>query len=512
MTRLLPALALPLEGKDTLTAAMLVIEGQAARIKLLEATIDELRAGSAVLRAERDLLQAEKDGLLAQAVSKDATIQELRGSAAKLEAQVGRPTKTPKNSSIPPSRGMKPGGDAVTKPKPKRRVHPGASRLLCDNPTSTRDMKAQTCQHCQTDVSGVMQIVAEEYDHVEIPIAPAEITRILLRGGRCPCCAGSFKAPPPPDMQPGSPYGENLRATVVYMRHQHAVSYERLSKMMSEQFKVNISEGALASMLLGAAPRFAVQALGIRDRLLAGTRIESDETSFRIGKGNGWIWVFGHGDSCYYVHAATRGKIVVEEFLGNVRMRVWVSDRAKAQQGWSDKQQACLAHLLRDAQYAIDCGDTLLAPLVKALLCRAIRVGRNRERLERKFGPGALDAFFWRFSATLQELLEAPTAGNAEAEKFRRSMRRSRDNMFVFLVEEGVPPTNNGSERALRWTAVFRKVTNCFRSLWGAKLHADVRSVIETARRRGIGAMDAIRLTLRGLPLPIPTDPPRAAA
>jgi hypothetical protein len=48
---------------------------------------------------------------------------------------------------------------------------------------------------------------------------------------------------------------------------------------------------------------------------------------------------------------------------------------------------------------------------------------------------------------------------------------------------------------------VFRKITNCFRSEWGAVFYADIRSVIETARRRGIGALDAIRLTLAGLPL-----------
>ena len=38
----------------------------------------------------------------------------------------------------------------------------------------------------------------------------------------------------------------------------------------------------------------------------------------------------------------------------------------------------------------------------------------------------------------------------------------------------------------------------------GARLYADIRSVIETARRRAIGALEAIRLTLAGIPLPEP--------
>jgi transposase len=48
----------------------------------------------------------------------------------------------------------------------------------------------------------------------------------------------------------------------------------------------------------------------------------------------------------------------------------------------------------------------------------------------------------------------------------------------------------------------YRKVTNGFRSEWGAKLYADVRSMLETARRRAVSALDAIRLTLLGSALP----------
>lgn len=54
----------------------------------------------------------------------------------------------------------------------------------------------------------------------------------------------------------------------------------------------------------------------------------------------------------------------------------------------------------------------------------------------------------------------------------------------------------------MRPCTVFRKITNGFRTEWGAKLYANIRSVIETARRRAIGALEAIRLTLAGMPLP----------
>ena len=80
--------------------------------------------------------------------------------------------------------------------------------------------------------------------------------------------------------------------------------------------------------------------------------------------------------------------------------------------------------------------------------------------------------------------------------KLQAMIRRTRASMFVFMTRRELPPTNNGSERALRPCAVFRKITNGFRTEWGAKLYADIRSVVETGRRRAIGALNAIRLTL----------------
>jgi transposase len=66
---------------------------------------------------------------------------------------------------------------------------------------------------------------------------------------------------------------------------------------------------------------------------------------------------------------------VVEEFLGDARSDFWVSDRLGSQMGRTTKDhQVCLAHLLRDIQYAIDSGDNALAHGLKSLLKRAARI------------------------------------------------------------------------------------------------------------------------------------------
>ena len=68
-----------------------------------------------------------------------------------------------------------------------------------------------------------------------------------------------------------------------------------------------------------------------------------------------------------------------------------------------------------------------------------------------------------------------------------------RDKLFVFLKRRDVEPTNNESERALRPSVIFRKVTNGFRSEWGAKAYPALCFIVETGRRNGRSALTAIR-------------------
>jgi transposase len=75
-----------------------------------------------------------------------------------------------------------------------------------------------------------------------------------------------------------------------------------------------------------------------------------------------------------------------------------------------------------------------------------------------------------------------------------------RPSPLVLVQYRDLEPANSGSERALRPCAVYRKITNGSRQEWGVHLYADIRSVIETARR-SVRAIDAIRRALSGQPI-----------
>jgi len=154
----------------------------------------------------------------------------------------------------------------------------------------------------------------------------------------------------------------------------------------------------------------------------------------------------------------------------------------------------CLAHLLRDTNYAIEEGCNGFALEFKWLLLRAISIGRRR--------PGLKDSTLHQYHADLERRLDRLLRHQPDKPASRRlfkAMRRDRDDLFRFVTRRDVPYTNNACERALRPSVIFRKVTGCFRSKWGAEVYAAAASVIATGRLHGLTALQAIRNALAGM-------------
>jgi transposase len=451
---------------------------------------------------DRTLLESlTRDRLIEIIVAQGQVIERLTKRVAELEARLDVPAKTPDNSSLPPSLGRKPSGLGGVAGKGRRRGkgRKGSYRALHPNPTRVLAQRASCCPHCQGDVWQAPQQLCEAYDHIDIPPVEPVVTRVHLHGGTCPGCGERFKASAPVDMPPGSPFGGNLRAFVIYLRYTQGIGFERLSRLLHDLFGLTISEGALANMLGAASPAFAAQTQRIRSQLLSHNILASDETGMRVGKRNFWMWVFHHGDSAIFRTDPSRSKKAPQAFLGGHRPDFWLSDRYGAQKGFAAKgHQFCLAHLIRDAQYAVDAGDDVFAPGLVSLFKRACNIGSERQNLtDRQL------AFHHKKCVKKLSQLMAKRPTQAEGVKLHEAIGKIRRNLFLFLTNRHIEPTNNGSERALRPCVTFRKITNGFRSEWGASLYADIRSVVETARRRGISALHAIRLTLRTQPLPL---------
>jgi len=136
-----------------------------------------------------------------------------------------------------------------------------------------------------------------------------------------------------------------------------------------------------------------------------------------------------------------------------------------------------------------------LSVALRWLLLRAIAIGRRRDTLR----DTTLAQYRADLDRRLDRVLALPRRGEA-AEKLRRRIARDRAHLFVFITDRAVPATNNVSERALRPSVIFRKVTNGFRSEWDAQTYAAFRSVVSTAKANCRSVLDDLRAALAAEP------------
>lgn len=469
---------MPSERIDSLDAKSLN-----ARVLSLVARIDGLSEQNKKLLEQISTLLEQNSTLLAR--------------IAELEARAGKPPKTPTNSSLPPSSGQKANVTNASTTKKGRKGRPGVARELCANPDVTRDIFAERCD-CGGKVPATGQVLAHAYDNVELPPIKSNTTRINLHSGDCVRCGKTVTAEPPADMPPGSPFGPGIVALVTYLHGCQMVSYARLAELLDGLFSLKVSEGAIANMLARTAEPFAECAQAIHETVRNSPVIASDETSARVKAKTHWQWTFVAAKAVAHLIAPTRGKIVPTEFLAGARPKVWLSDRLPAQCKHADAHQFCLAHLIRDAQYAIDAGDAVFAPAFKEFLQRACEIGRRRPNL----ADSTIKAHARTLARELDSLLELKPV-NAEGRHLRDAIIvDARDKLLVFLTRRDIEPTNNASERSLRPSVIYRKVTNGFRSDWGAKVYADLCSIVATGRLNGRSPLAAIRAALTTRPEP----------
>jgi transposase len=444
-----------------------------------------------LLPTSTGLSHAGKDALIVALAEQLAAAHE---RIAALEARLNeltRPPKTPGNSSKPPSQGQKPDLPALAADRPPRKSRPGVGRTLHPNPDRTIERRLATCPKCEAVFPDASQTPQQVYERIELPPICPDVTQVRLFGGRCACCGERVTAKAPVGLEQGSPFGQSIAAMVVYLHYAHAIGMERLVLLMNELFSLSISEGAICNILARTRAPLLDATATIEQVVLASPVICSDETSVRVKGKNWWEWVFIGTAAVLHVIKPSRGKAVVTALFGAIRPEVWVSDMLGSQRGHGVLWQVCLAHLMRDAKYAIECGDTAFSAPFRWLLLRAIAIGRRRETLK----DSTLKQYLYDLDRRLDRIMAAVPVGEP-GRKLHKRMLANRAHLFVFMSNRAVPATNNVSERHLRPSVIFRKVTNGFRCEWGAETYAAFRSVVSTAKANRASVLDTVRVVI----------------
>jgi transposase len=454
------------------------------------------------------LLQRQNEELAAANERLAEANGRLTARVAELERRLGRNSG---NSSMPPStdafgRPVKKAAPSSGRKRGRQSGAPGGGLSMVADPDRTEDHLPAACSGCGSELGECDSVGFERRQVRDIPLVTVVVTE--HRAHRCRCACGTLTAEPMPATVAGSPssYGPSLRALAVYLLVFQHIPVERTAQLIADVTGAAVSTGWVASLLPEAESLVADSVNLIRALLVMGHILHADETTTRIGATRRWLHV-ACTEFLTLLHLAARSRAgadtggVLPHYRG-----VLVHDSLSLYAGYAAcTHQLCGAHLIRELTAAEEDfpGQTWHQQIRWALAGlnkQAVRV-RNGEITEI-----AQDALLLHLEAFHQGikvgLSKHPRAEGRKQSTARNLLERLRDQAHDVLRyaddPRHVPFTNNCGERALRPVKTQLKISGCHQSEHGATAWLTVRSYLDSARKHGISAFEALHRAFTG--------------
>jgi len=419
-----------------------------------------------------------------------AIVAAYEARVAELEARLNRSSA---NSSRPPSSDpphLKPA--PPRKPSGRRRGgQPGHRRndRIRLGPDEVVDVKPDRCRRCGEALAGddPEPVVRQAF---EVPVVRPRVVEHRLHRLTCPRCGASTCGVLPPEAGPG--YGPRAQAACALLAGEGRMSKRRVARVMRGLFGLPIGPASVCGLERRTADALApihAEALERIRKLAANV----DETSWREGRRKGWLWTAVAEGLGVFKIAASRGRDAFEELMGRSPPGVVTSDRYSAYSHLpADRRQACWAHLRRDFQAMVDRGDAGEAIgedlLVNSdVLFDAWSKVRAGTASRRTFAARALP---W-LRREVRTLLERGVGcGAKKTAATCREVLKVEPSLWTFARAEGVEPTNNAAERALRHAVCWRKTSFGTDSPAGSRFVERILTTIESCRRQSRDPLD----------------------
>lgn len=421
-------------------------------------------------------------------------IAELKAKVSSLEKELEKYRKPPKdssNSSIPPSQNC-----WIKKYPPKEKSnrkaggqdgHKGINKSYTNNPDERIYLNQEICPYCGETHFIENKKKSKRKQLVSIEIVP-HTTEYVQRHLICANC--KRKIPNKPFKQNGNnEYDDTIKALTGYMNVQCNMSFSRIKKFFKEICNVNISEGSLDNMMTRLAEEQRGNLSIIQAEIQNSEIIGSDETSIRVNKKNKSLWIMQNKMNSLFFQGKRSFKTLLN-VLGTDFAGIWVSDRYGAQLKVKCKHQLCLAHIIRGCKYLVLAENTKFARHLKRILKAAIHF---KNKYGDEYNPLNAEIFrgIQKLKRMLNKVFEKPPKEKLSLTLWRSLIGRL-EQLFLFLTDKNIPPTNNASERGLRNAVTKRKVSGGFRSETGADRLCAILSIIETAKKQSINVLSAL--------------------
>jgi transposase len=422
---------------------------------------------------------------LEQIIMKQAEhIQRLQEVQRQLEKRLDeledRLNRNSRNSNKPPSTDppfSKPAmGSGSGKKKKKRKKggqkgHQGHRQELLEA-SRVVDLKPEACPCGNHHLPDHRMEPFYTHQVIELPKIQMEVTHFVLHRANCPECGRTVKAALPKSSRSG--YGPRLSALIAEMSGTMGAGRETVKNFCRSVLGIHISIGAVQNVIDRAAAAIEpiYDEIGRLARRAPVNHV--DETSFFQEVRLQWLWTMTNHKTAFFMIHAHRSKEAFLDLIQNWRGTL-VSDDYGVYRKWADKRQSCLAHLIRRAKGLSEKKDEKIAAFGQSVLAE-LRLLCHWAK-----APPNLDeelAFYNRFV----HLLLDHHKHRDETGKFSRRMLKELESLWLFMEENGVEPTNNRAERALRFAVLWRKRSNGTQSNKGDRWVERILTLKETCR------------------------------
>jgi transposase len=417
-------------------------------------------------------------------------VQRLSAEVQKLSDELGRGRKTPQNSSLPPSSTHPHAKPVGKKPRSKKKRggqpgHPRHQRALipsdqCDEVVT---LMPTTCRRCKGPLSGTDP---EPWRHQvwELPEIKPQVIEYQQHRLYCPCCQKTTCAALPPGV-PQSQAGPRLVAMVALLMGCFRQSKSRVALFLEQVLGQPCSPGWVVKLQRQATAALQPAYQELVDKLPEEDHLRIDETATKEANHKSWLWTCVAAAFTVFAIRPTRAATVLRDLLGVEYEGIVSCDRAKMYFMFS-RLQWCWAHLKRDFQALIDHPDRQVERLGHDLM----RPTRELFRHWARYRDGTLSRRgFQRLMQPIRVQVEAlllrgACSGNPRLMGMCEELWQHRDWLWCFVDYEGVEPTNNASERALRHAVIWRKLSFGTQSDHGSRFVETMLTVIETCRQQ----------------------------